>query len=388
MLEAADPDAHERVVDGDVRAAADERAAAARRALRAVAGEVVANARRGQGAGADDHGRDDREHDPASSPSEHRGEHDARGERGEARLRVREVEPGPDERDRSRGAEQPAPVAPEQHDDEQREDRDDQEAPVDGRVPEDRVDPVEGRVGVRDEQLLVPEQVARLVLVDPDRREEGGHRRHLDEQPERDQPAPPQASERDREEAEREVEEEQLDRALADVLRPDHREAAPADERRQRPRDRAELASARVALPELPGQQERRRRDDAVHRHEQVRLGRADVDVDARGHAGKHGERQHEGPAAEQEGAADHERDPDDGRAGEQRPVPVRRQVDGEHDRPERPRAQAGEPLHPSRREEQRREAQAGDGARDLRAHFVTTTIARATCPSVATRKT
>jgi hypothetical protein len=44
--------------------------------------------------------------------------------------------------------------------------------------------------------------------------------------------------------------------------------------------------------------------------------------------------------------------------------------------------------LHPSPRDQQRREAQAGDDARGLRAHFVTTTIARATCPSVATRST
>ena len=112
------------------------------------------------------------------------------------------------------------------------------------------------------------------------------------------------------------------------------------------------------------------------------------MDVDPRRHAGKDRERQHEGPAAEHEGAAEHERHPDDRRTGEQRPVPVGGQVNGEHDRPERPRAQAGEPLHPSSRDEQRREAQAGYDARDLRAHFVTTTIARATWPSVATRST
>jgi hypothetical protein len=90
----------------------------------------------------------------------------------------------------------------------------------------------------------------------------------------------------------------------------------------------------------------------------------------------------------ERVGADGDEQKPDDGGAGEQRAVAMRREVDGEHDRPQRPCAEAGEPLPPPRRDEECGKAQAGDDTGDLRAHFVTTTAARATCPRVATRST
>ena len=125
---------------------------------------TLGTAKRG---GQDDDAGDDREDQPAPAPREHGREHDPGDERGEARLRVREVEPGPDRGDRGRRAEQPrAGRASKSTTTSSGEDRDDEEAPVDGRVPEDRVDPVERRVGVRDDQLRVPEDVARLVLVD------------------------------------------------------------------------------------------------------------------------------------------------------------------------------------------------------------------------------
>jgi len=198
VLEAADPDARDGVMDGDVRAAPHERAAAAGRALRVVAEDVVTHAGHREGGCQDDDPNRDRKHQPAPAPCEHRREHDAGREGGEARLRVREVEPGPDRGDRGRRAEQHPQVAREQHHHEQGEDRNHQEAPVDGRVPEDRVHPVEGREGVRDEQLRVPEDVARLVLVDPDRREDERHRRQLDQQAERDQASPGEPGEHDR----------------------------------------------------------------------------------------------------------------------------------------------------------------------------------------------
>jgi len=299
VLEAAEADAGDGVVHGDVQPTTDERAAAARRALaRAMAEHVVPDARDRQCRRAHDERGHDSKRKPAAAPGEDRQEHDPDGERGEARLRVGEVEPGPDQCDRGRRAEQHAQLTHEQHDHEQREDRDHEEAPVDRRVPEDRVDAEERRVGVRDEQLRVPEHVARLVLVDPDRREDSRHRRQLDEQAKCDQARPRQARERNREQAEREVEEQQLDRALTNVLRPEHRDPAPADERRERPGDRAELLSAPVAAPELPREQERRGRDDEVHRHEQVGLGRADVDVDPGGDARERREREQVRPAA------------------------------------------------------------------------------------------
>jgi hypothetical protein len=388
MLEATDPDAGDRVVDGDVSTTPHERAAAAGRALRVVAEDVVADTGYREGGGHDDHTGHDREHQPAPAPCEHRRQHDPCGEGGKARLRVREVEPGPNPGDRRSRPEQHAPVACEQHRHEQREDRHHQEAPVDRRVPEDRVHPVEGRERVRDEQLGVPEDIARLVLVDPDRREDERHRRQLDQEADRDQAAPGETGEHDRQQAEREVEEEQVDRALAQVLRPEDREARPGDEGGQRPGHRAELPRACVALEQFPREQDGRRGDDRVHRHEQIRLGRADVHVDPRGDARKHGEREHERPAAQHERAGRGEAQPDHRQPAEQRPVPVRGEVDGEQDRSERPGAQAGQPLDTRRRDEQEREPEAAEHAADVPGHGVTVTIAFATCPCSATRRT
>jgi len=389
VLEAAEADTGDGVVHRDVESAPDERAAAARRALAgAVAEDVVTDARDRQ-RGRTDHQRgSNRERDPAAAPGEDREEHDADRERGEARLRVREVEAGPDHCDRGGCAEQHAQLAHEQHDHQQREDRDDEEAAVDGRVPEDGVDAEERRVRVRDEQLRVPEHVARLVLVDPDRREDDGHRRQLDEQTERDQSRPHEPGEHDREQAERQVEEEELDRSLPHVLRPEHRDPAPADERRERPGDDSQLLHALVALPELPRKEERRGRDDEVHRHEQVGLGRADVDVDPGGDARERCERKQVRPASDQVGAGYRQQDAEDRGGSQQRPVPVRGEVAGEHEAPDGPGAEPGEPPGPARADEQRRQAEAADDPGDLRAHGVTTTTARATWPSVATRRT
>jgi len=254
VLEAADADPGDRVVDRDVQAAAHERPAAAGRALAVAAVEdVVPHARDGERARGHDHRCDRGQREPAAAPGEDRGHDHADRERGVARLRVGEVEPSPDHDDRSRRPADEAPVACEQHHDQAGEDRDHQKASVDGRVPEDRVDAVEGRVRVRDEQLRVPEDVAVLVLVDPDHGEDGRHRGQFRQQAERDEAAPAETGERDREQAEREEEEEQLDRSLTDVTAPEEREAGPADEGRERPGDRAELSRPRVAFEQLPG---------------------------------------------------------------------------------------------------------------------------------------
>jgi hypothetical protein len=112
------------------------------------------------------------------------------------------------------------------------------------------------------------------------------------------------------------------------------------------------------------------------------------VDVDPRGDAGEHREREHVRPAPQHEGARPGEAKPDDRQPAEQRPVPVRGEVDGEQDRPERPGAEAGQPLDTRRRDEQEREPEAADHAADVTGHGVTVTIALATCPCSATRRT
>src|SRR5206468_3314534 len=79
----------------------------------------------------------------------------------------------------------------------------------------------------------------------------------LSEQGERPEAAPIEACEHDGEQAEREVEREQLDRALVEVLRPGERQARPAHEGCERQRDGAELSRPRIATDQLPGKDER-----------------------------------------------------------------------------------------------------------------------------------
>ena len=66
-----------------------------------------------------------------------------------------------------------------------------------------------------------------------------------------------------------------------DVDGPEHREAAPAEERRERPRDGAELARPVVAAEERPRQRERQAGDHPVERQQEVHLLVADVDGEA-----------------------------------------------------------------------------------------------------------
>ncbi len=112
------------------------------------------------------------------------------------------------------------------------------------------------------------------------------------------------------------------------------------------------------------------------------------MDVDPRRDAGEHGKREHERPAADHERAGRGEAQADDSQPAEQRPVPVRGEVDGEQDRPKRPGAEAGQPLDTRRGNEQEREAQAAEDAAGVRGHGVTVTTALATCPCSATRST
>ena len=174
---------------------------------------------------------------------------------------------------------------------------------------------------------------------------------------------PGEPRQHDGEQPEGQVEEEQVDGALTHVVRPEDREADPGGERRERPRDDRELSQARVSPPELPGQEERSRGDHAVERHEEVGLGRADRDVDARRDARERDQRQEPGPAAEHPRAPDRECDPEDGGTGQQRPVAVRREVRSEQDDAQSPGDEPGEPLSPGRRGDQHREPSGAEDA-------------------------
>ena len=112
------------------------------------------------------------------------------------------------------------------------------------------------------------------------------------------------------------------------------------------------------------------------------------MDVDPRRDAGEHCEWEHERPAADDERASRGEDEADDRQPAEHRPVPVRSEVDGEQNRPERPGPETGEPLDTRGCDEQQCQAEAAEDAADVAGHGVTVTTARATCPCSFTRST
>src|SRR4029453_5819382 len=118
------------------------------------------------------------ESDPRTPPEERQAlpapckpgdDPDADDKGHEARLREREDKPDEGRHDGRRRCHDYAPRGTVDHEDEAGEDRDYEEAAVDGRVPEDGVDAVEGRVRVVDADLGVPKDVACLVLGHADR---------------------------------------------------------------------------------------------------------------------------------------------------------------------------------------------------------------------------
>ena len=178
-----------------------------------------------------------------------------------------------------------------------------------------------------------------------------------------------------------------------DVDRPHHRQAAPPDERRERPGDGAELARSVVAAEERPGERDGQPRDHAVEREQEVHLVVADVDRQAKRDAGEGREREEVRPAPEDERDDDREDETADRGRRELRATQVRQQRDAEHAQPGPPGDEPGEPCGSGRREVHRDEAGAPDDGRDLRgrvhgAAFRTTTTARFTWPFASTRST
>ena len=148
------------------------------------------------------------------------------------------------------------------------------------------------------------------------------------------------------------------------------------------PGQRTELARAGVAADELEAEQHRRPRNDRVERQQQVRVGRADVHGDARRGAGKGADGDQPRPPAEQRGEPDRAERTDDDRRPVDLRVPARREVEGEERAADEPR---GEPAHPqvaARRDEEERQAGAGDrpaGVGEVGPHLgLTITAARA----------
>jgi len=358
VLEAADADADGWMVLGDLEAVLHQLRASARDAVEAavrVVEDGVAHVRRHRG---DEHEHRRCENDQqqgAPAPREHRGQGDAGDQRQEARLREREDQSRPGRGDRGHGQEHDADRAPEERDDQARQDGHDQEAPVDRRVPEDGVDAEEGCVGVADEQLRIPEDVAVDPLLDPDHGEDDRHQGQLGVEHDHPAAAPVEAGEHDGQQAEGEVEGEQLDRALAHVLAPGEGEAAPGDEGGERQCDGTELSGAGVSLEQLPGEHQSGGGDHGVQRHEQVRLRRADGHRDPRGNAGERRQGEQPRPAAKQRGSGGGEGEPGDGAGRQQCRVALRGEVDGKGRSADRPGGERGQPLRPPGSDQQRR---------------------------------
>src|SRR5262249_55397184 len=170
-LEAADPDSLHRMVRGDREPVLDELVSPSGGAVK----RVVTDARHRERRDENDHRDHAEERERLPAPREPGDDTDPDDEGHEARLREGEDEPDEGRHDRRRRRHDDAPRGSLDNEHETGEDRNDEKAAVDGRVPEDRVDAVERRIRVVDADLWVPEDVPGLVLVDADRGEYDGH---------------------------------------------------------------------------------------------------------------------------------------------------------------------------------------------------------------------
>jgi hypothetical protein len=266
----------------------DERAAVARHLLCRVA---VAFGEHHDARGENECGRhaDD---DPAREPvaGEQRDHEHGAEERDEARLRVGEVEAGRQQAQNGEADGWPQERKPESREDD--DDAEDQVAPVDIRILEDGRHAEERRVRVGELDVLLGEDFrVRPGLVDADR---GEHRRHRDEARRERTPRPVSWSGEgdDREEnAERKVEEDELDRPRAGVLRPEQRDPRERDERRGGSGDQVgdgwELGASDDAVAE--GRSSRREHDVEGEQQERLLASEPDRQTKRRGDEQRYG---------------------------------------------------------------------------------------------------
>ena len=366
-------------------AARDEVVAPARRVLHGlVRAEVQAQrARREQDDGHADHGHDaGRRQRAAQAPAERADDREPHEQRDERRLRERQHQPGPQHREHHGAGERDArPRRPRDHGGDP-DHHDDEEAPVDVRVEEQRVDAEVGleRVGVDDPR--VQQQVLRRVLPEPDADEREGQHHEHPERARRQAQRPAHAHEQREQDRERDVEEhDRLERpvGVAGVRRLDGVEH---EHGRQRPLQEARAALPRVGIARRAQQVGHGAgRDDEVQREQQVRGLAADVERDPeRQRRGGH-ERQQPRAPREQPAHRAHRGEPhDDEHRGETRVVAQRLHLvggpdvteqhgHGEHERAEhrrRPRERGAD--HQRRRRREARGHHAGGRGRPARA--------------------
>ena len=243
--------------------------------------ELLAIAARRDDGPADDRDRGAQgEHEPQAPVSEHHGDRERDGEEGdEARLRVREVEARAeecDQADRERQADPPEPDRDEEHGD-----REDEMEPVQARVLEQRRDPEERRVRVRDLEVGSEEEPPRLGLPEPDRGEER-RERHERRRKGAGNPALQRRPRDDRDSRdEREVEEPERDRARPRVPRPEERHGGEHGEERDRVREKRGEGRQLGPPQGAVGERDHGTGHDAVERQEEEGLLVAELHRDA-----------------------------------------------------------------------------------------------------------
>ena len=296
-------EAADRLLGEQAPAARDEVVATARRVLhRLVRIQVQSQRARGEQHDRDPDDRDGprRRERPPDAPPERADHREPDEQRDERRLGERQHEPGPQQREDDRAGERGARSRRPRHHRRDADHHDDEEAPVDVRVEEERVDPEVGLELVRVDDARVQEQVLRRVLPEADAHERD---RQDDEHPERPRGQarrPPDALELHEQDGEGDVEEDDGLQRPVEVARVGRLRAVEDEHRGERPLQRARPALLRVGVARRPhevgdgagGHHE-------VQRQEQVRGVTADVQRDA--------ERQRRGRQQRQQRGATHE---------------------------------------------------------------------------------
>ena len=253
-------------------------------------------------------------------------------ERGEARLRVREVEAGEEEGDRRCSCEQPAPRP--SHEARRARPRSRRElAPVHARVREERGDAEEATCTRWRPRGPARSTAPRPRLPDPDR---GKHGRDADDrvreharQPGRNGVRPTTASRP----AKGKRKKASWIAPGAEVARPERRDGEKAHDRGRRDCDERRELRQRVAAEGAHRERKHRGREHRVERDEQERLRVADVDRDPERRCEQQRDRAERGPGDEERGEPRDEGNAHDGGARERRPIRHEAQVVGRHER-------------------------------------------------------
>ncbi len=272
-------------------------------------------------------------------------------ERGETRLRVGEVETGPEQRDQDDRRQRRDAAEP--HGDDDHDDSEYDVPSVEARIAEERRDPEDRRVGVRHLQVRgEEEQLARERLPDSDHGEQRGQRDRDDREHARHPGREGSAGDDDDESGEREQEERQRRRPGLEIARPEERQGSKGREGCRRHRGEQRQGGDVVVTHDADDQRQAGGPQHAVERQQPPELA-AVSDPEEEARVGVDVERQPEGCRREHEWGGrgrpahkggDPERDQDEAcGAGGELERPNREVRASVTERPDQPRFGAGQ---------------------------------------------